>query len=62
MALENQPFFRAPEVPKMPEIIPVIEVEEEEENLPVLTLDELENESTMSKVENIPSWRRKFMK
>jgi len=32
-----------------------------EPELPVFTLDELENESTLNKVVNIPAWRRKFM-
>ncbi|MFT3754262.1 MAG: cell division protein FtsZ [Paludibacter sp.] len=33
-----------------------------EPDLPVFTLDDLENESTLKKVENIPAWKRKLMK
>ncbi len=35
---------------------------EPEEELPVFSLDDLEDESTLSKVENIPAWKRKLMK
>ena len=40
-----------------PEPEPVIEPE-----LPVFTLDDLEDESKLKKVENIPSWKRRLMK
>lgn len=33
-----------------------------EPELPVFTLDDLEDESKLKKVENIPAWKRKFMK
>ncbi|HET7733429.1 MAG TPA: cell division protein FtsZ, partial [Paludibacter sp.] len=33
-----------------------------EPELPVFTLDDLEDESTLKKVENIPAWKRKLMK
>lgn len=33
-----------------------------EEELPVFSLDDLEDESTLNKVENIPAWKRKLMK
>lgn len=36
--------------------------EEQEPELPVFTLDDLENESTLKSVESIPAWKRKFMK
>lgn len=35
---------------------------EEEPELPVFTLDDLEDETTMKKVEDIPAWKRKLMK
>jgi cell division protein FtsZ len=34
---------------------------EPEPELPIFTLDDLEDESTLKKVENIPAWRRKLM-
>jgi len=34
----------------------------EETDLPVFTLDDLENETTLKNVENIPAWKRKLMK
>jgi cell division protein FtsZ len=40
-----------------PEPEPVIEPE-----LPVFTLDDLEDESTLKKVESIPAWKRRLMK
>jgi cell division protein FtsZ len=40
---------------------PVVELENEPE-LPVFTLDDLENETTLNKVVNIPTWKRKLMK
>lgn len=33
-----------------------------EPDLPVFTLDDLEDESTLKKVENIPAWKRRLMK
>lgn len=33
-----------------------------EPELPIFTLDDLEDESKLKKVENIPAWKRKFMK
>ena len=35
---------------------------EPEVELPVFTLDDLEDETTLKKVENIPAWKRKLMK
>ena len=40
-----------------PEPEPVIELD-----LPVFNLDDLEDETTLKNVENIPTWRRKFLK
>jgi cell division protein FtsZ len=40
---------------------PELELEMEPE-LPVFTLDDLEDPSTLNKVENIPAWKRKLMK
>jgi cell division protein FtsZ len=42
------------------EPVPEPEVEPEPE-LPVLTLDDLENEATLKKVETIPAWKRKLL-
>lgn len=36
--------------------------EEHEPDLPVFTLDDLEDESTLKNVEDIPAWKRKLMK
>jgi hypothetical protein len=33
-----------------------------EPELPVFTLDDLENETNLKKVEDIPAWKRKLMK
>jgi len=35
---------------------------EPEPELPIFTLDDLEDEKTLKKVENIPAWKRKLMK
>ncbi|MDD3321083.1 MAG: cell division protein FtsZ [Paludibacter sp.] len=35
---------------------------EQEEDLPIFTLDDLEDETTLEKVENIPAWKRKLFK
>ena len=35
---------------------------EPEEELPIVTLEDLEDESTYKKVENIPSWKRRLMR
>ena len=40
---------------------PELEIELEPE-MPVFTLDDLEDETTFKKVENIPAWKRKLMK
>ena len=37
-------------------------VQDIEEELPVFTLDDLEDETTLKNVENIPAWKRKLMK
>ncbi len=37
-------------------------VKKSEPDIQVFTLDDLENESKLKKVENIPAWKRKFMK
>ncbi len=37
-------------------------VKKEEEEMSVFTLDDLENDNKLKKVENIPAWKRKFMK
>jgi len=37
-------------------------VPEPEPELPVFTLDDLENETTLNKVVNIPAWKRRLMK
>jgi len=42
---------------------PGTEIEPEPEpELPIFTLDDLEDETTLKKVENIPAWKRKLMK
>jgi len=33
-----------------------------EAEMPVFTLDDLEDESTLKNVENIPAWKRKLMR
>ena len=40
----------------------VTETEKGEPDLPVFTLDDLENETTLKNVENIPAWKRRLMK
>ena len=35
---------------------------ESESDLPVINLDDLDDESTLKNVENIPTWKRKLMK
>ena len=40
----------------------VTETEKGETDLPVFTLDDLENETTLKSVENIPAWKRRLMK
>jgi cell division protein FtsZ len=40
---------------------PELELETEPE-LPIFTLDDLEDESTLKNVENIPAWKRRLMK
>ena len=50
-----------PEINPEPELELEIEVEKERE-LPIFTLDDLENETTLNKVVNIPAWKRKLMK
>lgn len=50
--VDDEPEVKAPE----PEPKPV------EPELPIFTLDDLEDESKLKKVENIPAWKRKFMK
>jgi cell division protein FtsZ len=40
----------------------LLNVPEAEPELPVFTLDDLEDESTLKKVENIPAWKRKLMR
>jgi len=37
-------------------------IKKEEEEMSVFTLDDLENDNKLKKVENIPAWKRKFMK
>jgi cell division protein FtsZ len=45
------------------EIIPEPELDlNPEPELPIFTLDDLENETTLNKVVNIPAWKRKLMK
>lgn len=45
------------------EKLPPVEVEESlEEELSVISLEELENESSLHKIESIPAWRRKLLK
>ena len=46
-----------PEIELEPEIVP-----EPEPELPVFTLDDLEDETKLKSVENIPAWKRRFMK
>lgn len=55
----GKPIQPEPEI----EIIPEIEPEPEPEpELPVFTLDDLEDETKLKSVENIPAWKRRFMK
>jgi cell division protein FtsZ len=50
-----------PELEFVPENMPIEEVEEKEE-LKTFTLEDFEDVSTMKKVENVPSWRRKIFR
>ena len=69
------PVVVEPEIPVVPEEIKKIEIDkamgqyygkpvqvEPEPELPIYTLDDLENETTLKEVENIPAWKRKLMR
>lgn len=56
---ENKQSAEEPVIPVVPEL-PL--VDEEPENLETFSLEDLENEEKLKKAENIPAWKRKFMK